>query len=324
MTGPLFMIILGRASQTASIYKLVIFSFLVMVFSACGGSSSSSTPPTPVAEDNPQNSAIATGVFIDSAVEGLRYETATQSGLTNQYGQFNYVAGEMITFSFGDIVLPSVPASEQISPLEVFSTGDYYDVRVVNLARLLQSLDLDGIASNGITLAENIHTLAAGLSIDFSASDFDDMVVNLIANSGSLLTELITEKQAINHLLVSLNAPENLQNCTSTHSKVGQSGAFVSRFHSVSGTATIVNDCTILVTDFSYDGGGPSVHFYGAVNHAYDSVEAIRMGPPLQGTTYDQDVIVFGFLQSSIDKFDTMSVWCDEFNASFGDLQFSN
>jgi len=38
-------------------------------------------------------------VFIDSAVKGLSYETATQSGVTDVDGTFKYLAGEKVTFS---------------------------------------------------------------------------------------------------------------------------------------------------------------------------------------------------------------------------------
>ena len=56
------------------------------ILSACGSGGSS----------GPQ---IETGVFIDSAVGGLKYQTATQSGLTNSSGEFKYIAGENVTFS---------------------------------------------------------------------------------------------------------------------------------------------------------------------------------------------------------------------------------
>jgi hypothetical protein len=43
---------------------------------------------------------------------------------------------------------------------------------------------------------------------------------------------------------------------------------FNTKFHGVKGTATIVDDCTIEITDFQYDGQGIVVDFYGGLPEA--------------------------------------------------------
>jgi len=141
-----------------------------------------------------------TGVFLDSEVGGLKYSTNTLNGTTNANGEFQYIDGETVTFSIGDVNLPATPASSILTPLEIFNTQDVNDVSVVNAARLLQSLDVDGDPTNGISIAEAAHASATGLTLDFSSSTFESDVTNLVANSGSVTKVLIDEATAISHL----------------------------------------------------------------------------------------------------------------------------
>ena len=43
---------------------------------------------------------VQTGAFIDSPVEGINFRTETQSGTTNAAGEFQYLAGESVTFFY--------------------------------------------------------------------------------------------------------------------------------------------------------------------------------------------------------------------------------
>ena len=52
--------------------------------------------------------SVLTGVLLDSPVEGVTFQTATQSGITNNLGEFKYIKDEMVTFSVGGIVLGTV------------------------------------------------------------------------------------------------------------------------------------------------------------------------------------------------------------------------
>ncbi len=54
-----------------------------------------------------------------------------------------------------------------ITPLNVFNSEDINQAEVVNTLRLLQSLDTDGDADNGIQISAEVHSAAMGLSIDF-------------------------------------------------------------------------------------------------------------------------------------------------------------
>lgn len=96
-----------------------------------------------------------TGVFIDSPVQGLSYETAARRGITGADGSFIYVAGERIIFSAGGIVVGATTGKAEITPIDLASGAKgTSDPRVVNISRFLQTLDEDGDPTNGIVLNE--------------------------------------------------------------------------------------------------------------------------------------------------------------------------
>ena len=52
-------------------------------------------------------------------MNNLAFKTATQSGLTNTPGEFQYQTGETVEFSVGGITLGSAFASIELSPLNL-------------------------------------------------------------------------------------------------------------------------------------------------------------------------------------------------------------
>ena len=83
--------------------KLISSIITTLALTGCGGGSDSSNTSKP---------EIKTGLFIDSPVKGLFYETKTQSGLTNELGEFKYIEGETIKFKLGGTVLGISKAQE--------------------------------------------------------------------------------------------------------------------------------------------------------------------------------------------------------------------
>ncbi len=167
---------------------------LLLTLTACGGSGGGDgTTATATA-------TVSTGVFIDSAVEGLQYETATQSGTTNSLGEYDYLAGETVTFSIGGIVLGSTIAGPVVTPLSLVPDATSATNPVVtNIVRLLLSLDSDGDPDNGITISSEVTTAANDLAVDFSVADLsaDDGITSLLNNLQSIT--LVSESVAQNH-----------------------------------------------------------------------------------------------------------------------------
>ena len=89
------------------------------------------------------------GHFIDANVNGLTFATPTQFGVTGDEGQFWFIPEERIDFSVGSLPLGDALGDRRVSPLDLFEEADLDDDRVLNVARLLQSLDADGMHDRG-------------------------------------------------------------------------------------------------------------------------------------------------------------------------------
>lgn len=329
------------------ITNLAIPFALSILVTACGGGSSGSdsdttiadstvaaTPPAAATPVPPVDAAPLIGRFIDSAVEGLEYQTATQSGFTDANGNFTYAAGETVTFSIGDIELPPVAGAEVVTPLTVFSTDEITDLPVMNLARLLQTLDVDANPDNGIELSTDSAASATGLSVDFNSPQFDTQVGNLVANSGSSSVNLVGGQEALEHLQETLlseglavlppdnpSVVTNTGTATSTHPSVGTVAEFSTFAHDVSGTLTILDDRTIEITNFNYDGTGVSVFFYNGIDGNFLQPNSQEIGQQLlRATPYIDETIVLTLPDGlTLDDFNSLSVWCVPFFASFGE-----
>jgi hypothetical protein len=88
-----------------------------------------------------------------------------------------------------------------ISPLDVLSATTTDDVRVSNMARLLQTLDEDGIPGNGISITAQAHNQATGVIVDFASDDFEQQVMDVVANAGAAYTSLICAQSALEHII---------------------------------------------------------------------------------------------------------------------------
>lgn len=156
----------------------------------------------------PLEPRVRTGVFVDSPVAGLTYATETRSGVTDDDGRFEYLPGESVTFSIGALVLPTVDAGERLTPIDLGRASRDVERFAINVARLLQSLDADGNADNGITVPSAAGRIATTLDFDVEASVFenDPGVIALVANAGGRADGLISESAALEHFSVALGA----------------------------------------------------------------------------------------------------------------------
>ncbi len=164
--------------------SLVIGTMFTLI--GCGGGGS--TASTPV--------ATGTAYYIDSAVEGVDYTCGATSGVTGKDGSFTFEAGGSCTFYLGDIELRSVEASLLADGNKVYET----DMRI---ARILQSLDSDGDASNGITVkSEFIAALAAaGISkLPDTLAEIEVMLA-VIETAGGIA---VSVEDAAEHMLKTL------------------------------------------------------------------------------------------------------------------------
>jgi hypothetical protein len=146
-------------------------------------------------------------VFLDSVVSGITYSTESQSGITNEAGEYRYADSEIVTFSIGTLTFPPVTAAPIVTPLNMSPDGNINDNVVVNAATLLQSLDNDGDLANGIQIPDG--AAATAIAVDFNVSPDvfaqNPDVINLVGNSGSVNTKLIESDSAVEHLQTSID-----------------------------------------------------------------------------------------------------------------------
>lgn len=117
----------------------------------------------------------AAGYFVDSPVEGLDYRSLSFSGRTEAGGKFLYTPGQTVTFAIGDIVLGGVRGKNLVTPIDLGGKlANTSNTKVINIARLLISLDEDRLPSNGIRITDRIRDALSGIAIDLSRPDLDN------------------------------------------------------------------------------------------------------------------------------------------------------
>lgn len=155
------------------------------------------------------------GHFIDSPVGGLSFATPTHSGKTDEAGAFDFFPDETVSLSIGPYMLGSTVAAHRISPLDLFEMADTDSIEVINMARLLQSLDVEGNPKDGILITDDVvvalEAAMTGLGLtgfDFSDSDQIDRIIFETAYQGDLI--------GLSLVLVSADeAKQNLEDATS-------------------------------------------------------------------------------------------------------------
>ena len=194
--------------------KLLIASVTALLLSAlsalsaCGGGGGSSSSSNNDTQPSSDQSKAAQGVFLDSAVEGLRYRSGRFSGLTDARGTFDYEVGQEVAFFIGGIVLGSAKGAPIITPLNLVpEVSDETNDTIVNLLHFLQSIDDDANPDNGILITALMRDVAADQNVTFnqnseafrSDGNVQILVSELTAVSSTGARSLIGETAALKH-----------------------------------------------------------------------------------------------------------------------------
>ncbi len=154
----------------------------LFLLSGCGGGGS-------------VDSDVESGNFVDSFVQGLQYVTDSgKSGVTDEYGRFEYKRGERVRFRLGKLYLgEAVPETDGLVTPDSFGVSE--DVKV-NILRFLQSLDADNNTSNGITISQEVLDALSTLSedVDISSLQSDQDILSLddnLVNYKNILDEYL-------------------------------------------------------------------------------------------------------------------------------------
>ena len=195
MTSRKFMLILSLVA-----IPLLGGSQCAFFFSSGGGSSDS--------EDKDERAGlvviVSNGNFVDAPVEGVNYESGSLAGITGRNGEFQYEVGNSIRFFIGDINLGwAVKGKSLITPLDLVTDGTTATPAVINIARLLQSLDSDP-ADEVITIPDAVRAAAVhsneGLSSAIEFLDFSDDPA--FVNAASKLVAVLTRDYPFTAVLI--------------------------------------------------------------------------------------------------------------------------
>lgn len=140
-----------------------LIALSILGLSACGGSGSRFV----------DSAVVLDGVFKDSNVAGLSYESGVHKGKTNAAGKFRYEEGEDVSFSLGKIEFGSGLGKPVMTPVDLVENGKLTDTAVVNRVRLLMMLDKDNTPGNGIEISQKVQDKANDWdAVDFTATNF--------------------------------------------------------------------------------------------------------------------------------------------------------
>jgi hypothetical protein len=110
------------------------------------------------------------------------------------------------------------------------------------------------------------------------------------------------------------------------YERAGWQAPLSTLFHDVSGTVTIVDANTLLVGNFNYDGTAPAVYLYLAEENTNPSIQnglATVYFPT--GTVHTNETFYVDLPGTeTLDGYNAVSVWCQEFHVNFGSGLFGS
>ncbi len=197
-------------SSAASVSSVAPVSSAAVSSSSDSSVSSSAVSSQAVSSSSSSSTVALTGVFIDSAVAGISYQTTPGnfSGVTSATGQYQYAEGDTVVFSLGELTFPAVTAKGMLTPVDIAEAAHAGDTTAaettkINILRLLQSLDKDGDPSNGIQITETVSDQfkVSGLP-SVTSANFESEVVSFLP----IGVTLVSETEALAHFAGSLQS----------------------------------------------------------------------------------------------------------------------
>ncbi len=177
---------------------------LLLSFSlaACNSSNSSNEATT--------DPDLLTGKITGVSVEGLSYQTESQSGVTSADSTFTFKEGESVSFFIGDIAIGQASAATELTLFDLVGIADpdsladgaetklkqttrssFQFEHLSNLVVLLTALDEDGDFANGVVIPASLESVAQGKTLDILGSKTKTFKYDL--TDSELLSEAVTE-----------------------------------------------------------------------------------------------------------------------------------
>ncbi len=109
--------------------------------------------------------------------------------------------------------------------------------------------------------------------------------------------------------------------CSSADPRVGQKFMLSELHHDVSGNVELVDDCTLAINDFHYDGGG--IHVRVTASPTGDFANGIHISENLKGTSFEGERLELPMPDGvTLDDVQHISIWCETVSEDFGSGTF--
>lgn len=117
--------------------------------------------------------------------------------------------------------------------------------------------------------------------------------------------------------------PAALSDCSADHALVGATATLETHFHSVAGTVTVIDNCTVELTNFTFDGQGLDVRAVLSDSPDFDSYDILSEDLRADGPYEDAALSLPLREGMTLDGITDFSIWCVPAGASFGDGSFA-
>ncbi len=169
-------------------------------------------------------------------------------------------------------------------------------------------------------------------SIELAISNIDTGGTYYVESIEDLTSNNWTEVGSFEGITGSTNWMDSLGVATSAfyrvvrdpyHPNVGKSAALdIPGFHDVSGTAHLVNNRTVELRNFNFDGGGIVVQVYLSPNPTTFS-PYVAISEDLFGTVFNDATVTLDVpVGTDLNSYTNISIWCVVAGVSFGDGSF--
>ena len=184
--------------------------------------------------------------------------------------------------------------------------GEFLDVDLI-ARRVRTSGSPDSVAYEGAGLTGG--RMPFWSEERLSAEELQDVIAFVLNNDGR--TDAVVESDTASDGVVG--------ECDSTHPSVGQTAELSNRSHGISGTVEVLNDCTIQITNFNFDGGGINVRIFGGVDGNYDGGIDLNGENLVRRNPYLDETLTLQLPNGvTLDDFNGVSVWCVPIGIDFG------
>ncbi len=180
--------------------------------------------PSPDAAVTQADDDVLTGILA-GPIRGLKYQTPSSSGLTSARGEFRYRRGEAVTFLVGGLVLGTAPGAPRVNLAQLVNRvagkiDRLHDPLVTNLARLVQTLDQDGVVETGVTIAPIVHDLIEPTVLNFAQPAADGAEAAVGSFDRDPMVTAILDKLNATPGVFTANAPRRLQGAAAARNEL--------------------------------------------------------------------------------------------------------